>query len=242
MARVALDRGVIEVVSEVVERLRRVVQAYFGPECVGHDLSHLDRVHGLALQLRASEGGNELVIAAASYVHDFHRVIERLGTARDSDDERRAVETKIIDALSAAEFPSELVDAVTGCVAFTDRYSFAGHRLDAPSLEARIVRDADNLDALGAIGIARAFMFGGTLGEPIWNDDVAPAAKYSAGITSSIVHHFHEKLLRLRDDMLTEAGARLAEERHELMLSFLERLREEWEFAGLSQSRAPALR
>lgn len=242
MARIALDWGVRRVVSEVVERLRRIVGADFGPECVGHDLSHLDRVHALALRLCAAEGGNELVVAAASYVHDFHRVIERLGTARDSDAEHRAVETKIIDALSAAEFPSEFVHAVIECVGFTDRYSFAGHQLDAPSLEARIVRDADNLDALGAIGIARAFMFGGTLGEPIWSEDVAPAEKYSAGITSSIVHHFHEKLLRLQDDMLTETGATLAEGRHEFMLSFLERLREEWEFAGLSQSRAPALK
>jgi uncharacterized protein len=226
-------------VDAVVERLREHVRPHFGPECVGHDLAHLDRVNALALRLTFSEGGDRLVLGAASYVHDFHRVIERLNA--DGEKDADTAESRIDDALASVAFPDHLRPAVIECVAFTDRYSFSGHVLDAPSLEARLLRDADNLDAMGAIGIARAFMFGGILGEPIWIDDSKPSETYTAGVTSSIVHHFHEKLLRLRNDMLTDAGGELARERHEFMVRFLHELRREWEMGGLSQSQAPTL-
>lgn len=217
--------------NTLVETLRTAVSADFDGDGTGHDLSHLDRVFGLAEGLRQHEGGDALVLGAACYVHDYHRVLERRTdfTVRVS---REAVEEQIAAVLDRVTFPVELVPSVCECVAFTDRYSFAGHELAAPSIEARILRDADNLDALGAIGIARAFMFGGVLGEPIWVEGVDPSDTYEAGTTTSVVHHFHEKLLRVRDDMLTESGRRLANERHDFMVAFLEELMREWELSG----------
>lgn len=225
----------------LVTSIRGEVSAAFEGDNTGHDLAHLDRVHGLAEQLRATEGGDAIILAGASYVHDFHRVLERESGSYGALDTRDDATRLIEQTLAAVGYPADRVAPVCECVAFTERYSFSGHSLAAPSLEARILRDADNLDALGAVGIARAFMFGGALGEPIWVDDTRPAEIYEAGATSSIVHHFHEKLLRLKEDMLTDTGRALAEDRHDFMVAFLNRLRSEWEGAGLSQNTAPSL-
>lgn len=220
--------------------LRAEVSVDFAGDGTGHDIAHLDRVYGLAERLRLAEGGDPLVLMAASYVHDFHRLIERRTQSYDARVERELVDELIRTVLASVDFPTALVPKVCDCVAFTDRYSFSGHALESPSVEARVLRDADNLDAMGAIGIARAFMFGGALEEPILVDGVEPSAKYEAGRTTSVVHHFHEKLLRLREDMLTRSGRDLADERHEFMVSFLDELQREWNFA--SEPRSLALR
>lgn len=212
----------------LIAALRDHVMPDFGPDCVGHDISHLDRVFQLACRIANAEGGDPLVLGAASYLHDYHRVLER-----DGIDDRDAAEERVRAALRAVSFPEARVDAVIDCVDFTDRYSFAGHELSATCVEAKVVRDADNLDALGAVGIARAFMFGGTLREPLWAVGPAPAEVYRSGPTSSVIHHFFEKLLRVRDDMLTPTARTLADERHEYMVAFVERLSEEWEAPGL---------
>ena len=94
------------------------------------------------------------------------------------------------------------------------------------SVEQRIVRDADMLDALDAVGIARAFMFGGRLGEPLWATEPI-SDTFQPGHTASIVHHFHEKLLYLHREMLTDEGRRIAIERTQFMLGYLDALREE---------------
>jgi len=221
--------------SELTATLRRQIEADFGPRCVGHAMDHLERVSQLALKICEAEGGNATVIETSCWLHDYHRVVEDEGS-----EDPRAIEARIRGALDAIAFPATRVRAVLDCIAFTDRYSFAGHALESPSLEARIVRDADNLDAIGAIGVARAFMFGGKLREPLWVAGVAPEATYRSGPTSSVLHHFFEKLLHVRDDMLTATGRAMAEERHEYMLSFLTRLHSEWDAPGLGQELARA--
>lgn len=215
---------------DLIDALRAHLGREFGPQCVGHALDHLDRVYRLADEISRHEGGDLVVLTAASYLHDYHRVVEREGRADEA-----IVEARIVDALEAVAFPGDRFDAVLSCIAFTDRYSFAGHALKASSLEAKIVRDADNLDAIGAVGIARAFMFGGHLGEPLWVAGVAPETTYRSGITSSVIHHFFEKLLLVRDDMLTSTGRALANARHDYMLDYLTRLQSEWNDPWLAE-------
>jgi uncharacterized protein len=134
----------------------------------------------------------------------------------------------VVAAAAGSSLPPERLDAVLECVAFTRRHSFAGHALGEPSVEAMVVRDADNLDALGAVGIARAFMYGGALAEPMWIPELPVADRYEPGRSRSVVHHFHEKLLRLRDDMLTPTARRQAAERHAFLEEFLDRFLSEW--------------
>ncbi len=209
---------------QLADRLRAEVADDFGPENVAHDLGHLDRVSSLALRIAREEGGDPEVLVAAAYLHDQHRVLERerghrVGAA-DAEPRVRAV-------LARVGFPPERERAVLEAIAHSSRYSFSGHDLGAPGVEAVVLRDADNLDAMGAIGIARAFMYGGHLGSPPWLPGVPVAETYVPGRGTSVVHHFHEKLLRLRGEMTTATAARLADERHEVMLGFLAALERE---------------
>lgn len=224
---------------ELAVRLRDRLAGSFGPERVAHDLAHLDRVHGLALALREREGGEREVVAAGAYLHDVHRLLEERSGARAAPER---VERAVLAELRAVDAPRHVEAPVLECVAFASKHSFAGHDLGEPSLEARIVRDADNLDAIGAIGAARALMYGGHLGERLWAPEEPWAAVYVPGRATSVLHHFHEKLLRLRGDMLTPTAGAWAEERHAFLETFVERLRDEWLEAlepGLSRARRP---
>lgn len=217
--------------EELVRKVRDGVAATFGPDAVAHDLPHLDRVHGLAQTLLAREGGDPVVVGAAAYVHDFHRILEK----RTGNPVRpEAAAEPIVAVLRAAGMPPALTEAVVTCVACTDVYAFAAEPpvVAERPVEGRVVRDADVLDALGAVGIARAFMYGGALGEPLWAPDAQVQDRYREGPTASVVHHFHEKLLRLQDDMWTATGAELARERTAYMRQFLDRLEAEWVAAG----------
>lgn len=192
-----------------------------------HTLAHLDRVYGLTRRLQSEEGGDPLILAAASFVHDYR---QRWRTRpEDHSHDRKAVGDLVRGTMAAVGFPAELVPRVCDCVEFAGQDSPSEDALDA-SIEARIVHDANILDALGAVGIARAFMFGETRGEPIWLqpgigtvDEPVPSRP--------IVQYFHVKLLRLKDQMLTEAGRTLAEARHDFMVLFLDALESERAFA-----------
>jgi uncharacterized protein len=93
---------------------------------------------------------------------------------------------------------------------------------------ARAVHDADKLDALGAIGIARAFMYGGAIAEPMWDPSSMPTGDYRPGPTSSVIAHCYEKLVHLGAEMTTQAGRELAVERTRFLLGFLQRFHDEW--------------
>jgi len=112
--------------------------------------------------------------------------------------------------------------------------SFKGANVELPvlSAEGKCVQDADRLDAMGAIGIARTFAYGGFVNRPIHDPDVSPVMHASADAyinsKGTTINHFHEKLLLLRERMNTDFGRKLAEERHRYMVDFLERFRAEW--------------
>jgi uncharacterized protein len=205
--------------SELADALRRLVAQDFEDAHPAHDLNHLDRVYGLAQHLHRHEGGDRDVIVAASYLHDFHRLAD--SGARE----------RIQAILAEVDFPTDKRATVLDCVRLTRSYSFAGEDIGSLPIEARIVRDADNLDAIGAIGIARAFMFGGLMAEAMWAPHEPVRDRYESGRAPSVIHHFFEKLLKLRDDMQTDAGRALAADRHQLLTQFVARFQEEWNLA-----------
>ena len=211
--------------SGLVARVAEHVKAKFLEESSGHDWHHINRVRKLACQIAAQEGANQEVAELAALVHDiadwkFH----------DGDD---TVGPREAERLLEKERASQDVIAQVVEIVRTISYKGAGMATPMKSLEGRCVQDADRLDAIGAIGIARCFAYGGHAGRQMYDPDVPPvlhatAEEYKASKGHSL-NHFYEKLLLLKDRMNTATGKRLAEERHRFMEEFVARFLDEWD-------------
>ncbi|MFJ8086651.1 HD domain-containing protein [Lysinibacillus sp. NPDC095746] len=183
-----------------------------------HDFQHIERVYQNALTILQSEPEADAeVVEIAVLLHD---VSDKKYT--DSKEQ----ENKLIAELSLSE---EKKQHIQDCIAQVS-YN-GGNELEATSLEAKIVRDADRLDAIGAIGIARTFAFGGAKGRKLYDKEENARTdmteeEYRNKNTSSVTH-FYEKLLLLKDLMITDKGKQMAEERHQFMVQFLEQLQNE---------------
>lgn len=182
-----------------------------------HDLYHLDRVARNARMLARMEGADEDVCAGAAYLHD----LDRAGS-KDTLADARAH----LDALGA---PAAYVARVLEAVERHKDKSFAPGGKRPMSLEAQVVGDADKLEAIGAIGIARAFSFGGLKGRALWDGaDTTPAEVYVSGRMGTTLQHFHDKLLRLQDDFNTASGRKLGAERTMFLHAYLDQFHREW--------------
>ena len=188
----------------------------------GHDWWHIQRVRNLALMIAKSEKADLFVVEIAALLHDlddWKLVVENGSQQRtlewlDKNGVERVVSDKICRVIEGVSFKGANVDTTT-----TDR-------------ECAVLQDADRLDAMGAIGIARTFAFGGNRNRAIYDPGNPPllhndfeAYKKSEGTT---INHFYEKLLLLKERMQTEKGKAIAEQRHEFMLRFLEQFYAEW--------------
>ena len=190
----------------------------------GHDWFHIERVWKLSKKIAEKEGGNLEVIELSALLHDiadpkFHNGDETLALKISKD------------FLEEIQVDAELIEQVLFVI---KNISFK-NRAEAPEnppLELQIVQDADRLDAIGAIGIARTFNFGGFKNNLMYHPEIKPNLgmnkeeyKKSNGTT---INHFYEKLLLLKDLMNTETAKRIASERHDFMLQFLDEFYKEW--------------
>lgn len=199
------------------------VRARLAADATGHDWWHTYRVAALARHLTDREGGDHLVIALAALLHD-------IADWKFSGDEHAS--GRLAAEWLAAQEVSQ--DTISHVVSIIDTLSFKS--ADQPrmaTLEGRIVQDADRLDALGAIGVARTFAYGGWKGTPMHDPDLPPRVGMSAeeyrAHHGTTVNHFYEKLLLLRDLMNTATARQVADERHAFMEAFLARFYREWE-------------
>lgn len=202
--------------KELVEKVRGIYEGFDA----SHDFQHIERVYQNALAILHTEpGADEEVVKIAVLLHD---VSDKKYT--DSKEQ----EEKLISELHMSE---EKKQHIRDCIA---QVSFnGGHELEATSIEAKIVRDADRLDAIGAVGIARTFAFGGAKGRKLYDEAEEARTEmseeeYRSKNTASVTH-FYEKLLLLKDLMTTEKGKQMAEDRHQFMVSFLDQLQLERE-------------
>lgn len=189
-------------------------QRYYHGSESSHDFDHVLRVLALAEHIARREGGDLEVVRAAALLHDIGRAEEE-ATGRDHAAIGAARAWEIL-----AGHPPDKIEAVAAAI--------AAHRFrrgPAPETpEARALFDADKLDAMGAIGIARAFAYAGLHGLPLWVPSDVAAAQGDDTPEHTPVHEFIVKLSRLRDGMTTAAGRALAEERHAFMVEFFNRL------------------
>lgn len=200
----------------------------FTMDSTGHDMDHLKRVEKIALHLQEKEGGDVLIISTAALLHDVHRLMEK---ERGSYCPPKESLPTIRAILEEIKFDPERIDHVLHCIEFHEEYGFSKAGKSATDIETLILQDADNLDAIGAIGIARTFSFGGAYGIPFWKPELPFDREHydEESRDPSVLHHIHAKLLKLKDNMNTETAKKMAEERHQFMLMFAERLMKEWE-------------
>lgn len=203
--------------------IRDRARAHFSLARGSHDWDHTLRVHRLCRRIAAAEGADLLVAEAAAYLHDIGREHQDRADGRLCHAEKGAAMARAI----LTDFPlsDDRRENIIHCI--------AAHRFRrgaAPrTLEAQVLFDADKLDAIGAIGVARAFLFAGELGARLHSPeiDVARAPAYSVDDTG--YREFVVKLSRIRERILTATGRRLADERHRFMTRFFDRFLEEYE-------------
>lgn len=182
-----------------------------------HDVHHVERVARNAALLARAEGADEDVVVTAAWLHDLDR-------AGAKDPLAAACEH-----LAAIHAPPDFTERVLEVVERHKDKSFAPGGVRPRSLEAAVLSDADKLEAIGAIGIARAFSFGGLKGRALW--DGAPTEVpdvYVSGNVGTTIQHFYDKLLRIQNDLATPTGRKLGAERSAFMESFLHHFFQEW--------------
>jgi uncharacterized protein len=208
-------------VKRVAEAVRRAMQG----EGSGHDWWHVWRVWRLAERLaRTERKADPTVVSLGALLHD-------LGDWKFYGGDEEAAPREAGRLLSRLRAGAETIVRVQA-VCREVSYKGAGVADRPTSLEARIVQDADRLDAIGAIGVARTFAYGGAKGRPMYEPGENPvlhrtfaAYKKSRGHT---VNHFHEKLLLLKRRLHTREARRIAQDRHAFLVTFLKRFHREW--------------
>ena len=210
--------------EEIIEKVKLLVREKFSDESTGHDWYHIERVYQNAMHIQSIEGGDKLVVALAALLHDiadhkFHDGDFAIGAN---------VSRQILAGLGVNDGLKNSVAQIVQGVSFKG----ANVEQEILSWEGQIVQDADRLDAIGAIGIARTFAYGGHVGQPIYVPEIPPTMHttkeaYAAGRTHT-VNHFHEKLLLLKDRMHTKTGKNMAQQRHLYMEQFLKQFMLEW--------------
>lgn len=214
--------------SQIVESTAAHVRGLLGADATGHDWHHVERVRRNALAIAREEGADLFVVELAALLHDiadwkFHGGDELAGSRA-----ARAWLESLGCEVSAIDHVCRIIDGLS--------FKGAGVETNMPTPEGAAVQDADRLEALGAIGVARAFAYGGAKGRLLYDPEHPPemhasfeAYKKNAGPT---LNHFYEKLLLLKDRMQTGAGRRMAQERHQYLADFVARFLAEWHGSG----------
>ncbi|MCE5267834.1 MAG: HD domain-containing protein [Planctomycetaceae bacterium] len=200
------------------------VKALLSGEGSGHDWWHTERVWRMAKRIGEAEGADLLVVELAALLHDI------------ADWKFHGGDSSVGPKLAREWLGPHVAPAVMQHVCeILASISFKGAAVEQPvlSLEGRAVQDADRLDAIGAIGIARAFAYGGSKGRPIYDPTSKPVEHRTAESylrsNGTTINHFYEKLLLLKDRMNTATGRAIAEQRHEFMEEYLRQFYEDWE-------------
>lgn len=202
--------------DQAIEETVNFVKSQTTGEGTGHDWFHIQRVWQMACYIHSQQGEGDLfIVQMTALLHDL--ADEKLG------DEEAGLEkiAYFLEGLSQSKMEQILANV----------QSISYHKQlvqESLSVESQIVQDADRLDAMGAIGIARAFTYGGSLGQAIWDPASDPRLQDDpSDLTPTTINHFYQKLLLLKDQMNTEIGQALAQDRHQFMLTYLDQFYQE---------------
>jgi uncharacterized protein len=210
--------------NNILEEITKKVKNYFKNDHSGHDWWHTWRVIKIAEKIAEKEGGDIFIIRLGALLHDV-------------EDFKFSKEQKLAEKwLNDLKIDENIIKHVVGIVKNVSfKGAFVKNKID--TLEGKIVQDADRLDVLGAMGIARTFTYGGYKGRDIYNPTIKPTLHKSfktyKNNKSSSINHFYEKLLLVRDLLNTKTAKRVAEKRHKFLEQFLKEFFLEWQVKDL---------
>jgi uncharacterized protein len=204
-----------------LEKLKEISHRYCNEEGGAHGPDHSERVWQMALRLGREMGANLEILTAAALLHDIGRAEESASKGAICHAEYGAELAGSI--LKKLDFPADTVRQVCHCIR---AHRYRGTCVPQ-SLEAKILFDADKLDSIGAIGIGRAFLFAGQIGACLHNPELDPRETESYSNQDSAYREFQVKMTRVKGRLLTPAGAKIAENRHQFMEIFFDRLNRE---------------
>lgn len=207
-----------------LEKIDSFVKEKLQDDLTGHDYAHIQRVVKMAKRLidDRTENVNQFVVFAAGYLHDVidEKLVENQAVAENEV-------ARFLRSLGVSDFDiAHIFDIITH-MSFSDNL---GQKYKL-SLEGQIVQDADRLDAIGAIGIARTFYYGGAHGHILYDLEIQPREKMTHDEyrdNKTVINHFYEKLFKLKDDMNIPLAQKIAVERTEYMKSFVNEFKKEW--------------
>ncbi|RPF53249.1 HD domain-containing protein [Aquisalibacillus elongatus] len=206
----------------IIQKTASFVRQELENEGSGHDWWHIDRVTKMTQRIAEEEGANKFICVMAALLHDL--ADEKLN--EDVEAAKEKVEDWLIH-MGVEEVTRQHIIDITESISFK-----GGNGPELTNLEAKVVQDADRLDAIGAIGIARCFTYGGSVGNVVYNPEVQPRGtmthKEYRNNEGTSINHFYEKLLKLKDLMNTKSGYEIANSRHEFMEHFLNEFFDEW--------------
>ncbi len=210
-----------KIVSKTIDFVKEELTGAEG----GHDWFHIQRVYNNARLIAKDENVDLFVVSLGALLHD-------IADSKFHDGDETVGPKVAQDFLESLLVKKNVIDHV---IKIIENISFKGGNIDQKfkSPELDVIQDADRLDAIGAIGIARSFNYGGFKNRAIYDPEISPNLNMSKEeykkSTTPTINHFYEKLLLLKDRMNTEAGKKLALERHQYMEGFLEQFYKEWE-------------
>ena len=210
-----------------IEELKPYVINLFKNDSSGHDISHLIRTMKTALYIQEKEGGDRIIVGISAFLHDIHRIMQnesgKFVSPKDSI-------PKVKDILSHINLSEEQINKICYCIEYHEEYNWNGKNVE--DINTLILQDADNLDAIGAIGIGRTFSYGGSHNVVMYDDSVPLNENndYSEanGDDPSTIHHFYHKLFKLGNNMNTKTAKELANKRTEFMKDFVKEFLNEW--------------
>lgn len=210
--------------NNLIDITRAFVKAQLAQAEGGHDWFHIERVYNNAMLIAQGEACDLLIVQLGALLHD-------IADSKFHDGDETVGPSMAWQFLAAQNVPEETIIHVVNII---ENISFKGgnHEMKFHSVELDIVQDADRLDALGAIGIARAFNYGGFKNRGLYDPAITPnltmdKEEYKASQAPTL-NHFYEKLLLLKDRMNTQTARKIAEGRHEFMESYLKQFYAEW--------------
>ncbi len=212
--------------EEYIEVIKPHIIELFKEDSSGHDIGHLIRTMNLALSICDKENGDRLIVGIAAFMHDIHRIMQNecghFVSPKDSL-------PKVREILSNTNLSSDIIEKICYAIEHHEEYSWSGNKVD--DINTLILQDADNLDAIGAIGIGRVFVYSSKNNIPMYDEEIPidESDNYADEKNDpTSIHHFYHKLFKLGDNMNTNTAKKIAKKRIDFMKEYVDEFLNEW--------------